>query len=243
MAKQTSRPSGSKKKLVLFLLAAVIGVAAVVWGYPYYKRHFKTVRVDHEAVIRGEKADLGDHRILTVYFTRVGNTDFDPNVNAVSGASLLLSGDTLLGSSQVLAEMIQDGAGGDLYAIHTQKKYPSSYNGTVSEARREMNDGEQLALEGDLPEVQDYDTVFLVYPVWWGTIPEAVESFLKETDLAGKSLIPVATHGGSRFASSVKDLAACTGASVLEDQALEIYCDDVPTSREVIARWLSGLTL
>ena len=243
MIKPKRKFAGSKKQIVLLLIAAMIGVVAVTWGYPYYKRHFKTVRVNREEIIQGEKVDLGDRSILTVYFTRVGNTDFDPDVNAVSGASLLLDGETLLGSSEVLAAMIQDAVGGDLYAIQTQKKYPSSYNATVSEARAEMNKDELLALAGELPNPEDYDTVFLVYPVWWGTIPEAVRSFLETTDLSGKTLIPLATHGGSKFASSVKDLAACTDALVQEEKALEVYCDDVPKSREAIQKWLSELAL
>lgn len=237
-----------KKKtwlLILLLIALAVGVVlAVTQGYPYYKRHFKTVVVDEAAAISGDKVSMGDRKVLSVYFTRVGNTDFDKDVNAVSGASLMLDGETLIGNSQLLAEMIQDAAGGEIASILTEKKYPSSYDDTVSEARNELNKEELPELAGDkIPDWESYDTVFLVYPVWWGTIPMAVRSFLNEYDFSGKKVIPVAAHGGSKFGNSLQDLGRYCNGEVLADSGLEVYCDDVPSMREKITEWLKRVTV
>ncbi len=229
----------------MLLIALAVGVfLAVTQGYPYYKRHFKTVVVDEAAAISGDKVSMGDRKVLSVYFTRVGNTDFDKDVNAVSGASLMLDGETLIGNSQLLAEMIQDAAGGEIASILTEKKYPSSYDDTVSEARNELNKEELPELAGDkIPDWESYDTVFLVYPVWWGTIPMAVRSFLNEYDVSGKKVIPVAAHGGSKFGNSLQDLGRYCNGEVLAESGLEVYCDDVPSMREKITEWLKRVTV
>ncbi len=78
----------SKKKkrvviimIVLSLLAGLLGLE----GIPYLNRHFKTVKVDYQKAVSGNKITASNKKILTVYFTRVGNTDFDEDVDATSG--------------------------------------------------------------------------------------------------------------------------------------------------------------
>jgi flavodoxin len=182
---------------------------------------------------------MDNRKVLSVYFTRVGNSDFDKDINAVSGASLMLDGETLIGNSQLLAEMIRDAVDGDIVAIQTKKKYPSSYDDTVSEARTELNKEELPELAGDkIPDWESYDVIFLTYPVWWGTIPMAVRSFLSEYDFSGKKAIPVAAHGGSKFGNSLQDLSRYCNGEVLAESGLEVYCDDVPFMREMITEWL-----
>ena len=225
---------------IMLLIALAVGIIlAVTQGYPYYKRHFKAVMVDEAAAISGNKVPMDNRKVLSVYFTRVGNSDFDKDINAVSGASLMLDGETLIGNSQLLAEMIRDAVGGDIVAIQTKKKYPSSYDDTVSEARTELNKEELPELAGDkIPDWESYDVIFLTYPVWWGTIPMAVRSFLSEYDFSGKKVIPVAAHGGSKFGNSLQDLSRYCNGEVLADSGLEVYCDDVPFMREKITEWL-----
>ena len=228
--------------VILTILISVLAVLLDVWLLPYLKRHFLTVKIDQEAAISGESVELGDRKILTVYFTRVGNTDFDSDVDAVSGASLLLNEkQELLGNSQVIGQMIQNAAGGDIVSINTKERYPSAYSDTVSAAGKEMK-GPELPELVNMPENLDgYDTVFLVFPLWWNTIPKPVEAFLNSYDFSGKSVIPVVTHGGGGAGRSVEAIrAACAGAAVREEP-LEIYCGDIPYCRDRVTEWLKGL--
>lgn len=227
--------------VMLMILISVLAVLMDVWLLPYLKRHFLTVEINQEKVISGESVELGDRKILTVYFTRVGNTDFDSDVDAVSGASLLLNEKKeFLGNSQVIGLMIQNAVGGDIVSVNTKEQYPSSYFDTVSVASKEMKRPELPELV-DMPENLDgYDTVFLVFPLWWNTIPKPVEAFLDSYDFSGKSVIPVVTHGGSgtgRSIEAIKD--ACDGA--VREEPLEIYCGDIPYCRERVTEWLKGL--
>lgn len=235
--------SHSKKKhkklpIILGVLTCILAVSLKLWILPYLERHFVTVEINRETAISGEQVNFEGRKILTVYFTRVGNTDFDDNIDAVSGASLLLDeNQELLGNSQVIGQMIQDAAGGDILSINTEDKYPSSYSGTVSVAGRELKQTALPKLIHMPNDLDEYDTIFLVYPLWWYTIPKPVEAFLAGYDFAGKTVIPVVTHGGSGVGKSLGDIKdACNGTVV--EHPLEIYCGDVPDCRERVTEWL-----
>lgn len=222
-------------------MISVFAVFLGVWLLPYLKRHFLTVKIEQETVISGASVDFGGRKILTAYFTRVGNTDFADDADAVSGASLLLNEKKeLLGNSQVIGQMIWDAAGGDIISINTKERYPSSYSDTVSVASKEMSRQELPELV-DMPENMDeYDMVFLVFPLWWNTIPKPAEAFLSRYDFSGKSVIPVVTHGGSGAGRSIEDIKKTCNGTVVE-QPLEIYCGDIPYCRERVTEWLQNL--
>ena len=227
--------------VVLIASASVFAVVMKMWMLPYLERHFVTVEIDRDAVISGESVNLDGRKIVTVYFTRVGNTDFEDNVDAVSGASLLLDGNgEFMGNSQVLALMIQDAVGGDIISINKKERYPSSYSDTVSAASEELKRQDLPELMNMPEDLDGYDTVFLVYPLWWYTIPKPVEAFLSSYDFSEKTVIPIVTHGGSGAGKSVEDLTAICNGTILTDP-LEIYCGDIPYCRESVAEWLKGL--
>ena len=79
----------------------------------------------------------------------------------------------------------------------------------------------------------------LVFPVWWGTVPKAVESFLiAQGDLSGKRILPIVTHGGSRSAETLERLrAVAPGARVSEP--LAVYSSSVEGARADVADYLA----
>lgn len=232
-----------KKHKKIYLIAGVVLAAALIAGYffvPYAKRHYISVSVDMNEAAAMEKADMGERKVLTVYFTRVGNSEFEEDVDAVSSASLMKDNETLVGNSQLLATMVYNAVGGELYGIQTEKKYPSAYSDTVSVAKDEMDSDEDVALSGTLPELSRYDTVVLVFPVWWGTVPGAVKSFLQSDDMAGKTIYPLVTHGGSGAGNSVEDIRKLCKADVSND-VLEVFDDDVTNAAGAVSEWLKSL--
>lgn len=226
----------------LFVCGTVIALISALllytWMLPYVKRHFNTVRINCKEVIMGEHVDVNNRNIVIVYFTRVGNSNFENDVDAVSGASLLLNEeDKLMGNSQVIAQMLGDAVAGDLVSINVEAKYPSSYADTVSVASNELKSGELPTLI-EMPEnLDEYDTVVLVYPLWWWTIPKPVEAFLKNYDFSNKTVIPIVTHGGSGAGDSVKDIKSVCNGTVI-DNPLTIYCGDIPYCRDIVSEWL-----
>ena len=232
-----------KKHKKIYLIAGVVLAAALIAGYffvPYAKRHYIPVSVDMNEAAAMEKADMGERKVLTVYFTRVGNSEFEEDVDVVSSASLMKDNETLVGNSQLLATMVYNAVGGELYGIQTEKKYPSAYSDTVSVAKDEMDSDENVALSGTLPELSRYDMVVLVFPVWWGTVPGAVKSFLQSDDMAGKTIYPLVTHGGSGAGNSVEDIRKLCKADVSND-VLEVFDDDVTNAAGAVSEWLKSL--
>ena len=216
-------------------IGAVLLAAVSIVGLPYLDRWYRTVHVVRAQIVPGAHVSLPG-RVLTVYFSRVGNTDFPPDVDAVSGASLLLDGDTILGNAEVLALMAQDAAGGDLLAIRTAKTYPALYAPTTEEARAEFDADEYPALRDITVHPEDYDTIILVYPLWWDRTPMAVASFLRPCDLSGKTILPIVTHGGGGLGRAADTLKTYTTADVRE--SLTVYGSNVPSARAEIAAYL-----
>ena len=85
------------------------------------------------------------------------------------------------------------------------------------------------------------DVIFLVYPLWWNTLPMPVEGFLKQYDLTGKTLIPIVTHGGSGIGESLKALHKATQAKFPESY-LDIYSSDIPAARQKITDYLNDIS-
>ena len=236
--------TNTKKRVIVFSVLAglliVGGVLFCLFGLPYIRRHYQTVHVNRAEAARMDPVDMGNRNGLIVYFTRVGNTDFEPDVDAVSSASLMEDNGTLIGNAQLLSEMIANATGFDTYAIKVKDLYSSSYDDTVSEANEENKSGTIRELDGELPDLEAYDSIFLVYPLWWWTLPQPVKTFLTETDLTGKTLYSVVTHGGSKFGHAAEDTAELTAATI-SSNALEGYDDDVTKAAPKVTAWLKGL--
>lgn len=179
-------------------------------------------------------AEPKSEKVLIVYFSRVGISESFAGEDAVSSASLP-EGNTI-----VIANMIHDEIGGELHQITTVKKYPGNYRKTTEIALDEQKRGARPKLSRDIGDLDSYDTVFLGYPNWWGTIPMAVFTFLEAHDLSGKNVIPFVTHGGSALGTSVRDIARICPNAIIKD-GLAIYASDVNRSRNRVNEWLRKL--
>lgn len=154
------------------------------------------------------------------------------------------SGKTLIayfswsGNTKKLAEMIQETAGGDLFAIETQTPYSDDYNTVLDQAKQEQTDNARPALAAQVENMDDYDTVFIGYPNWWGDVPMAVLTFMESCDWSGKTVVPFCTSGGGGFGNGVNSIeAAAEGAAVLEGFHAE--GSRVEDAAEDVAAWLN----
>lgn len=151
------------------------------------------------------------------------------------------------GTTREVAQQILQRTGGDLFELITTHSYPKEYRATTNQAKRELQENFRPQLTATVQNMAVYDTVFIGFPNWWGTLPMACFSFLEQYPLAGKKVIPFCTHEGSRFGSSLDDLRAhCGNARILEGLALRGGGVDRvarESVRQEIAQWLRGLGL
>jgi flavodoxin len=144
----------------------------------------------------------GDGNILIACFTMPEQD----GVDASSGASRLIKGDTLLGSTEYIAKVIQETTDGDLFEIKTVQQYPASHSPLIAQAREEQDAGARPALATKIENLDLYDIVFVGYPNWWGDLPMPLYTFLEEYDFKGKIIAPFNSHGGSGLSNTVNTI-------------------------------------
>ena len=172
---------------------------------------YTPVKAEPAEIIYGEN----DH-ILVAYFSRSGNTDI--GMDAVSSASLTIHNDgTMSGNAHRMAEWIAKETGGDLFLIQTEYTYPVDYDQTVKVGEGQDIDGYHPVLASHIENMDQYDTIYLVYPIWHYTLSVPACAFLDEYDLSGKTICAFAANAGSRFADSLERISeAEPDATVIE---------------------------
>ena len=176
-------------------------------------------------------APSAEAKILVVYFSRTGE---QYSVGVIDK-----------GNTAIVAEMIAEKTGADIYEILPETDYyPYTYSALTDVAKKEQNENARPAIKGELPDVSGYDTIFIGAPVWWGDWPMIMYTFFESVDLSGKKLVPFSTHEGSGLSGFDKKLAsAVPGAEVLTGAAFRGGdCQNNKTKVESsVNEWLNGL--
>ena len=167
--------------------------------------------------------------ILIVYYSRKGQNYWAGSIR-----------DLPKGNTEIVAEMIRKAVGGDLFEVDTVKPYSADYTTCTQEAQAELRANARPELKAYLDSLDSYDTIFVGYPNWWGTMPMAMFTFLEHYDLAGKRVIPFCTNEGSGMGGSERDLKKiCTGAVV--ERGLSIRGCEAAKSEKKVSDWAKGL--
>ena len=159
--------------------------------------------------------NAGSPKILIAFFSKTNNT-------------------------RTVAEQIQTAIGGTLFQVTTKNPYPSDYRQTTEVARKELDNNERPELAAIIPaeEMAQYDIIFIGYPIWWGTMPMAMFTFLEQYDLSGKTVVPFCTHGGSGLARGPDDIRKlCPKSTVLQGLAVR----SADRAQKEVTDWLDGL--
>jgi flavodoxin len=189
-------------------------------------------------------ADEEDEEVVTnedavvLYFSRVGNTDFDEGIDTDTSASVRVDGDGLLqGNAGMIANWIAEEAGCDVVEIVTEEPYPADYNETVDQAKQEQNEGARPALTEDVVDPADYSTIYLAFPNWWGDLPMAMYSFFDTHDFAGKTINVFVTHEGSGFSGIMNTIRELEPDATV-NEGLSIQGGSVQDKEQDVRQWV-----
>lgn len=165
-----------------------------------------------------EETDGGETKILIAYFSATNNTEGIANhLDAILDA--------------------------DLYEIVPEQPYTSAdlnYNNADCRANREQNDpSARPAISGGVENMEQYDVIFLGYPIWHGQAPKIISTFLESYDLSGKTIVPFCTSGSSPIGSSATNLHALANAATWMDG--QRFSGSA--SRSTVESWVNGLDL
>ena len=170
-------------------------------------------------------------RILIAYFSRP-----DENI----GVGVIEKGNT-----RILAEMLAEETGGDLFEIKPAKSYPKAYKETTELAKREQQEKARPEIVGDLPNIDNYDVILLGYPIWWGDLPMPVYTFLEKEKFNGKTIAPFCTHEGSGIAGTEGYIEETTKANMLKGLAMRgsVAQNSKDKAREELKKWLDEISI
>jgi flavodoxin len=139
-----------------------------------------------------EGSTMEKSKTLIVYYSRTGNT-------------------------KAVAELIEEKVGGQLVQLETKEVRPSNYQEEVAQNQQEQESQVEPELKTSIPDLEEYDRIFIGAPTWSMALPQAVVTFLNNNDFNGKTVIPFNTNGGYGVGTSFDQIKTdAKGATVLE---------------------------
>lgn len=148
---------------------------------------------------------------------------------------------SVTGNTAEIAKTMAQLLDAPLYEIVPEELYSKedlNYNDDNCRANKEMNDkSTRPAISSNLAEVESYNTIYLGYPIWWGTAPRIINTFLENYDLSGKTVYTFCTSGGSGVETSVGDLQELYP----EINIVSGHRFSSGASEDTISKWLQGL--
>jgi flavodoxin len=172
---------------------------------------------DEETVMTFQDEQQPTSTSLIVYFSHTGNT-FE------------------------LAKHIQELTNAELFKIEPVIPYPEVYEECVSQARTELADEVFPRISEHVEDIASYDVIYLGYPIWVGTIPRPVATFLVEHDLEGKTIIPFCTYGGGGISNSVTDIQDLVPEATVRE-AFGVTGTRASEAKDAVSEWLKELDI
>lgn len=183
---------GHKKRLIIGIVVLVILIFAFagynIYRYPAMFRRLSDNSLNDSQVeeLKAKVFSQSDIKVLVAYFSYSGTT-------------------------RNIANALSEKTGGDLFEIAAENSYSDVY----AESNSEIRKNERPALTDTVTNMDEYDIVFVGYPIWWHATPAPINTFLESYDLTGKLIIPFCTSGGSDIDETMPTfLQSCDGLAV-----------------------------
>ena len=208
-----------KKRIMMLVLGVAVIMVAIFGIFTYLNNNQNESQDTNETVSNESKTD-------DINIENMGNT--------------LILYFSMSGNTETVANYIHEEIGGDIVKLETVQTYPEDYDELVDYAREEQRDNARPELETTIENIEQYDTIFLGYPNWWGDMPMPIYSFLDRYDLSNKTIAPFITHGGSGLSGTPANIANEEPDAVVTE-GLAINGDDVDDCQDEVNEWLNEL--
>ncbi len=199
------------KKILCILLLLCTGIFVCACSQPQ-------AEPDNDPVQQSANEPEKDSQVLVAYFSATGTT-------------------------KGVAEKIVQGLNADLFEIVPEQPYTDEdldYGNDESRTTIEMNDDSvRAAIADPIENIDQYDTIYLGYPIWWGQAPKIMDTFVESYDLNGKTIIPFCTSGSSGIGSSAADLENLSNGALWKEG--KRFSGSEP--QEEIMEWVGTISL
>ncbi|MBQ8952296.1 MAG: NAD(P)H-dependent oxidoreductase [Eubacterium sp.] len=167
-------------------------------------------------------------KTLIAYFSRADENYFGGAMRYVK-----------VGNTEIVAGLMKELIDADTFKIEMKNPYSPVYMTCIDEAKKDKQKNARPELVNYLDSMDEYDTIVLGYPNYWGTMPMAVFTFLERYDFTGKTILPLCTNEGSGMGGSVNDLKkAAKGATV--KRGLAITGSRAAESKSELQKWFEA---
>lgn len=242
------------KKIIIGIVVALLVAIIGNFGIYVYNRYFpsgktnaptKTKEPEEQVKVGNDetKTNKEGKKSLVVYFS-VPETD-DPNkkMTAEEENSTIVVDGKVLGNTEYAAMLIQEYTGADIYRIEPKVPYTTNHSDLVSQAKEEQNKNLRPEIKNKISNFDDYDIIYVGYPIWWSDMPQILYTFFELYDFNGKTVIPFSTHGGSGLATTVSTIQNKLTKANIESNVFTMSRNNMESAPEEIKSWLKEINM
>ena len=172
----------------------------------------------------------------------VNNNNNNDENNETDELSTLVVYFSNSGNTEILANFIHNYVGGDIVALEPTDAYPEDYNDLLDVAQVEQQSDARPEFNDLNIDIDDYDTIFIGYPNWWGDMPMIIYTFFDTYDLSGKTIAPFNTSGGSGLSRTVGTIRELEPDATVTE-GFTVLGDDVDHAMSDVEEWIDSLNL
>lgn len=219
------------KKILFSIIVVLVGV--LLFSYNYFGSQTKeatnfTLANSNASSSAIVSKPVDGKRILVVFFSLTKGVYESENLP--------------IGNTHRVANYIQENLNSDMFEIVPVTEYTSNYNELLDVAKRELQNNTRPEIRGPIPDMSQYDIVFVGGPIWWGEYPMVVRTFLDQVDLNGKIVVPFTTHEGSGLGNTEAQLKTLyPKANVLPGLAIKGRESASSESSVAVKTWLQKI--
>lgn len=144
-----------------------------------------------------------------------------------------------VGNTEIVCQQMGELVKADTFKIEMKNPYSPIYMTCIDEAKADLRSNARPELVSIPASIDEYDTIILAYPNYWGTIPMAVATFLEAFEFAGKTILPLCTNEGSGMGSSESDIRKYAKGASLK-KGLSITGSQAANSNKAVEKWLES---
>lgn len=166
---------------------------------------------------------MKDKKSLIIYFSRADENYFGGEMKYINK-----------GNTEYIAEYVRDLTNADMFKVEPLVPYSKEYEICIKEAKDRVDNA---PINNNLSDISNYEVVYIMSPIYWGTYAPEVETAIKDLDFTGKTVRVVTTHEGSGLGNIINDLKRiCVGANILD--SITIVGSQAKDSKSKIESWV-----
>lgn len=240
------------KRVIVGIIIVIIVIIVVVLGYMFLNSN-KSTTENNESIenlqlnkdeneIENEKENQNtiglDKKIIIAYFSLP-----ETNGSAKEDSTITVNGENL-GNTQYVANLIQEYTGAEVFRIEAVKEYNTSdHQALIDDAKKEQKDNSRPEIKNKINNFDEYDTIFIGYPIWWSDLPQILYTFLESYDFTGKNVILFSTNGGSGLSGTVSTIKNKLSSANVNENAFTLNRNNMEEAPKEVEIWLKEINM